>query len=226
MKEYNFQKFCSALHNFCSNELSAFYFDIRKDVIYCDKSDSQIRLSCLTVMNEIFLCIVHWLAPILSFTAEEAWRNYHLNNTKKSIHLNTFPEIPSERNDNSLIKKWNTIKDARKVITTALETDRLAKTIGSSLEAEIFVYASDKNLHKILSSIDLAEISIVSKATVINAQIPSNATTTGDINVGVIVRKAFGAKCERCWKISEQVVETKTEFGIVKLCDRCQNSII
>ncbi|MDR3030933.1 MAG: isoleucine--tRNA ligase [Holosporales bacterium] len=226
LEEYNFQRFYSALHNFCSNELSAFYFDIRKDVIYCDRLDSHIRLSCLSAMNKIFLHIVHWLAPVLSFTAEEAWMHYPLNREKKSVFLNTFPAIPSNWSNALLLEKWNIIKEARKVITSTLETERFAKVIGSSLEAEILVYVNDRNIYETLSSIDLSEISIVSKATIVNAQKPANVTTSENINIGVIVKKADGVKCDRCWKISENVLDKETEYGIVKLCERCAELLI
>lgn len=225
LKELNFQKFCSALHSFCSNELSAFYFDIRKDVIYCDAADSHIRRSCLTVMNQLFLCIVHWLAPILSFTAEEAFAVYNQDAQKTSIHLNCFPKIDPSWNNESLEEKWNIVKSIRKVVTGSLEIERLAKTIGSSLESEVFVYTNDKKIYKLLSDLDLAEIFIVSKATVVNAQIPSNATVAEDLNVGVASKKALGNRCDRCWKILEDASLCETEFGSVTLCDRCKKII-
>ena len=224
IKEYDFQKFYSALHSFCSNELSAFYFDIRKDVIYCDALDSEVRNACLTVMNKLFLCIVHWLAPVLSFTSEEAWMAY--DHKKSSIHLNCFPEIPGIWNNSSLGKKWDIIKSVRKIVTGSLEIERLAKTIGSSLESEVFIYTSDKDIYKTLKEFDLAEIFIVSNVTIVNAQIPSTAFVAEDLNVGVVSKKSLGKRCDRCWKFLESASLCETDYGFVTLCDRCKKVIL
>ena len=226
IKNYDFQQFYSVLHTFCANDLSAFYFDIRKDSVYCDNKNDIKRRACLTVMNELFVFISHWLAPVLSFTSEEAWLSYSLNTEKKSIHLNTFPKILEEWNNELVNKKWSSIKEIRKTITGALEIERLAKTIGSSLEAEIFVYSNSSDTTKMLMSLDLAEISIVSRASVLTAQIPSNATTDDDMNVGVVVKKASGQKCDRCWKILEDVSYEETRlYGNLNLCPRCKKVI-
>lgn len=222
---FDFQSFYSELHNFCSTELSAFYFDIRKDSIYCDNKDEHRRKASLYVMNEIFICLTHWLAPALSFTAEEAWLAYPFNTEKNSIHLNLFPEIPEEWNDTKLTAKWDFVQSVRKTITEAIEIERGAKTIGSSLEAQIFLYSNNLENIKKLQSLDFAEIAIVSKATIINAQVPSNATLNEEFDVGILVKKTDGTKCERCWKILEEVEEYNTEFGKVNLCKRCKESI-
>lgn len=227
IRSYNFQQFYTALHTFCANDLSAFYFDIRKDCIYCDDKSDMKRRACLTVMNEIFLCVSHWLAPVLSFTSEEAWWSYPLNREKTSIHTELFPEIPSIWKNSKIDEKWNKIKEVRKTITGALEIERLAKTIRSSLEAEIFVYSSSSEIIKLLMSIDLADISIVSKATIIPAQIPSNATVLDGIDVGVVVKQAPGQKCDRCWKILEDVSFEETElYGHINLCPRCRDVVM
>lgn len=224
IRNYEFQPFYTQLHTFCANDLSSFYFDIRKDCIYCDKETDHKRKSCLTVINEIFICLTHWLAPLLSFTAEEAWLSYSLNEDKTSIHMNEFPKIPDVWKDDELDHKWEQLKGVRRVITGALEVERLAKTIGSSLEAEVFIYSINGEITKALNSVDLAEISIVSKASVIMAQIPSNAATDEQIqDVGVVVTKAGGQKCERCWKILSDVSLEETEgYGSANLCDRCK----
>lgn len=224
IKNYELQHFYTQLHTFCANDLSSFYFDIRKDCIYCDSKDEQKRQACLTVMNQIFNCLVHWIAPALSFTAEEAWMSYALNREKSSIHLEDFPLIPEEWHNERLEQKWRIIRSIRKVITYALETERSAKTIGSSLEAEIFVYSANPDITKPLLQVDVADIAIVSKASVITAQIPPNAGVIDDIaEVGVVVKKAIGQKCDRCWKISENTVsEENSGYGSVILCERCR----
>ncbi|MDR3224596.1 MAG: isoleucine--tRNA ligase [Holosporales bacterium] len=221
IKNYNLQTFYSRLHAFCSNELSAFYFDIRKDSIYCDKKSDVKRQACLTVMNDIFLCISHWLAPALSFTAEKAWMMYPLNTSKTSIHLELFPEIPEEWKHEELEEKWRNILAARKAITESLEVERAAKTIGSSLEASISLYSDDADIVHLLKSIDLAEIAIVSGASIANAKPPTGSHISETTNMGIIVKKAIGSKCERCWKISNDVCERETEYGEVNLCERC-----
>ncbi|MDR0552516.1 MAG: isoleucine--tRNA ligase [Holosporales bacterium] len=227
IKSYSLQIFYTQLHTFCSNTLSSFYFDIRKDCIYCDSKDNSTRNSCIAVMNQIFICLVHWLAPALSFTAEEAWQHYKLNSGSASIHLNDFPKIPDEWRDEGLFNKWEIVKNARKSITAALEIERSAKTIGSGLEAKIYIYSSNPNITKILLSVNIAEIAIVSEANIITAQIPSNANVINeDDDIGVVVKKANGAKCDRCWKILENVSSgTSSEFGNLSLCKRCQNAI-
>ena len=212
------------LHAFCANELSSFYFDIRKDSIYCDSKEDPKRLACLTVMNEIFKCISHWLAPILSFTSEEAWLAYQQNQDKSSIHLNTYPELPKEWNNNGL-SNWEYIQDVRKLITESLEVERAAKTIGSSLEAEVYIYTNDLAKSKMLSKFDFAEIAIVSYAHIINAQAPSNAAYSDTLNVGVVVKKAQGLKCERCWKTLKEVEKITTEYGEIQVCKRCEKVI-
>lgn len=223
IKNYDFQTFYIALHSFCVNTLSAFYFDIRKDSIYCDSKDSLKRRSCLYVMNEIFLCLIHWLAPVLSFTAEEAWASYMPEKSKSSIHLNLFHSIGQEWANPQLDETWTLIRHVRKVITGALEIERLAKTIGSSLEAEIVVYSRNQDTAQILRQIDLAEIAIVSKVTVLTAAAPSNAVK-GDDNddIGIIVKIASAKKCQRCWRFSDDVsIHQDSVFGMVELCERC-----
>ena len=223
IKELDFNKFYTELHNFCANELSAFYFDIRKDTVYCDRPDNPKRIACLYVMRQIFMCLVHWLAPVLSFTAEEAWKAY--NPESESIHLNQFPNIPSEWSNAALENKWENIQSLRKTITEAIEIERAAKTVGSSLECEISVYINDLETLKMLEKADIAELSIVSKAKIINAQSPSNAAVNEELGIGIVVKKTSGVKCDRCWKISTEIAKHDTEYGTANLCDRCHTAI-
>ncbi|MDR1234430.1 MAG: isoleucine--tRNA ligase [Holosporales bacterium] len=224
--KYEFQRFCSALHSFCSNDLSAFYFDIRKDSVYCDAKDDIKRMACINVMNEVFVFISHWLAPILSFTSEEAWLCYPLNSNRESIHLNLFPTSDTGWNNPELASKWQFIREIRKSITSSIEVERAAKTIGSSLETEILIYSNDLDVSKKLMDINMAEITIVSKTKVINAQIPHNATYYEDTKVGIVVAKAAGSKCDRCWKVSEDTASTTTSYGAAHLCPRCKQIVL
>jgi isoleucyl-tRNA synthetase len=227
IRSYDLQVFYTQLHTFCSNVLSSFYFDIRKDCVYCDASDNDTRRACISVMNQIFICLVHWLAPALSFTSEEAWQHYCLNSGSPSIHLNDFPEIPDEWYNDELCSKWEIVKKARKSITSALEIERSAKTIGAGLEAKVYVYSPDSSIAKTLLSVNMAEIAIVSEASIIIAQIPSNANVIDEnSDVGVVIKKASGSKCDRCWRILTDVsIVRGQEFEDSHLCERCRNVV-
>src|SRR5262249_14792337 len=135
---YEFSKLANRLHHFCNNELSAFYFDIRKDRLYCDRPDLFERRACRTVMAHILECLCVWMAPILCFTAEEAW-NHRPKNVfaeAESVHLKTFPKIPNDWKNESLDKKWEKIRTVRASVLAAIEPHRADKTLGSSLEAK------------------------------------------------------------------------------------------
>ena len=226
IENLDLQKFYVELHNFCTNELSAFYFDIRKDCIYCDSKDNTKRLSALTVMNYIFICLTHWLAPVLSFTAEEAWTAYPLNFEHSSIHSKTFVEIPENWKNKELVEYGEFTQSIRKVITGALEVERLAKTIRSSLEAEIIVYTNSDETYKKLQNIALDELTIVSKASVVLAQAPSAATVDDDQKIGVIVQKSNALKCDRCWKVLDNVKTVNhSQYGSINLCIRCEKCL-
>lgn len=216
IESLDFTHFYSTLHHFCSQDLSAFYFDIRKDCLYCDTTSSVKRRGTRTVMHYVFEHLIHWLAPVLSFTAEEAFvARYGM--TGDSIHLKTFPQPETSWYNPSLDEAWAKIRDVRRVMTGALEIERAAKTIGSSLQACLAVYVSS-DLAKVLKGIDLAELSITSDVTLLIANSPSQAFVLEDVsNVGVIVNQAEGDKCQRCWRVLPEV--TKHEHHICKRCD-------
>jgi isoleucyl-tRNA synthetase len=224
---YDFQMFCVALQTFCSNDLSAFYFDIRKDTVYCDEMTSQKRRACITVMGEIFMCLSHWLAPILSFTAEEAWGMSALNKHKTSIHTELYPKISKKWNNESVQTKWGFVQQVRKRITEALEIEREAKAIGSSLEAEVTLYVNQRSAYDCLTSIDMAEVAIVSLVDVeLCEKVPAESIYDDDLNVGITVRRATGTKCSRCWKIDKKTTLCDTEqYGKIELCPRCVSVI-
>ena len=200
-KEYNFHKLYKELANFCSLELSAFYFDIRKDTLYCDDISSPKRAACINLLGLILDIFLKWFAPILSFTTEEIFQI--LNQGKgSSIHLQTFPKIPPNWENQKLSEKWEKFKIIRKVVNAAIEVKRSNKVIGSSLEADIEVYLKDDFL-KIVKDFDLPENFITSKA-IAKKFIKNNENLfkfEGEENINVYVKKAEGKKCQRCWKI-------------------------
>src|SRR3954462_5086325 len=143
--EFDYKRIFAALIQFMTVDLSAFYFDIRKDALYCDPYSSVTRKAALTIIDELFRCTVAWLAPMLCFTAEEA-RVARYPGEESSVHLELFPELPAAYRDDPLAEQWRKIREVRGVITGALELERAAKRIGSSLEAAPIVYVSDIDL--------------------------------------------------------------------------------
>ncbi len=202
---YDYRKVVALLTHFMNSELSAFYFDIRKDALYCEPYASVKRRAALTVIDEIFNALVAWLAPILSFTAEEAW--LARDPTREgSVHLEPFPPIdPAWRND-ELAQKWELVRRVRAVVTGALELERAGKRIGSSLEAAPEVYVADNELLRALEGVDLAEVAITSAAKLIAKAPPDGAFTLAEVpGVGVVVKLAPGRKCARSWRILADV---------------------
>lgn len=219
--EYRLHNVFAEIHNFCTVDLSAFYFDIRKDSLYCDDVQSITRRSCRTVLDNLFNCLITWLAPIICFTAEEAWQARY-GKSNGSVHLADFHTIPNEWENDDLENKWEDIKALRKVITGALELKRAEKIIGSSLEASPKVYMGAKYIAA-CENLKLEDICITSNITMIEANdIPPEAFKLDEVKgVGVIFEKAIGDKCERCWKISQDV----GTFGYNGLCKRCSEVI-
>jgi isoleucyl-tRNA synthetase len=199
--DFDYKTVVASLAAFMNTELSAFYFDIRKDTLYCDAPSSVARKAALTTIDILCDAILKWLAPILSFTCDEAWLMYWPD-AEPSVHLTTFrDDLAGFRND-ALATKWQTIRDVRRVITGALELERAAKRIGSSLEASPLVYVTDKATFAILADVDLAEIGITSNAMLTNDAAPADAFKLNDVpNVAVVIEKAVGTKCARSWKI-------------------------
>jgi isoleucyl-tRNA synthetase len=199
--DFDFKRIFAALNAFMTVDLSAFYFDIRKDALYCDPISSVTRKACLTVLDQIFRATVSWLAPILAFTAEEAWLARYPSGDS-SVHLQLFPELPAAWRDDALAEKWRKVRNVRRVITGALEIERAHKRIGSSLEAAPIVYVADPELFAALVDIDLAEVAITSAATLVESDGPADAFRLDDVKgVAVEVQLAQGKKCARSWKI-------------------------
>jgi isoleucyl-tRNA synthetase len=203
--DFDYKRIFAALNAFMTADLSAFYFDIRKDALYCDPISSVTRKACLTVLDHLFRATVTWLAPMLPFTAEEAWLARYPSQ-EGSVHLELFPELPPAWRDDALAEKWRKVRTVRRVVTGALEIERAQKRIGSSLEAAPVVYVSDPDLFAALVDVDLAEVAITSAATLVQGAGPPEAFRLDDVKgVAVEVRLAEGRKCARSWKILPSV---------------------
>ncbi|MGA9324147.1 MAG: isoleucine--tRNA ligase [Xanthobacteraceae bacterium] len=202
--DFDYKRIFAALNAFMTVDLSAFYFDIRKDALYCDPYTSVKRKACLTVLDHLFRCTVTWLAPMLCFTAEEAWLARYPDAT--SVHLEAFPAVPASWRDDALAEQWRKLRNLRRVVTGALEVERAAKRIGSSLEASPIVHVADPDLFAIAAEADLAELCITSDATLVEGEGPASAFRLADV-AGVAVEPclAQGRKCARSWKISPAV---------------------
>ncbi|WP_298876778.1 isoleucine--tRNA ligase [uncultured Bradyrhizobium sp.] len=204
---FDYKSVVATLSAFMNSELSAFYFDIRKDTLYCDPPSSLTRKAALTTIDLLCNSILKWLAPILSFTAEEGWRMYRPD-AEPSVHLTLFPQGLEKLRDDTLAAKWETIRNVRRVVTGALELERAAKNIGSSLEASPVIYVADRDMLGTLFDIDLAEICITSNYEVREGEAPASAFRLDAVpGVAVVVEKAVGTKCARSWKISPTVGE-------------------
>jgi isoleucyl-tRNA synthetase len=198
---FDYKRIFAALNAFMTVDLSAFYFDVRKDALYCDPVSSVTRKACLTVLDHLFRCTVAWLAPMLCFTAEEAWLARHPS-ADGSVHLELFPAVPAAWRDDQLAEKWRKVRLVRRVVTGALEIERAAKRIGSSLEAAPVIHLADRDLLTALAGVDMAEVAITSAATVVAGEGPVSAFRLDEVpGVAVEPRRAEGKKCARSWKI-------------------------
>ncbi|MCW5709564.1 isoleucine--tRNA ligase [Shinella sp.] len=201
---FDFKKIARALIDFSNVELSAFYFDVRKDALYCDAPSSLKRRAALCVIRKLFECLVTWLAPMLPFTMEEAWLS--LRPDAVSVHLEQFPAVPAEWRDDALEAKWEKIRAVRSVVTGALEIERREKRIGASLEAAPVVSIADPELLAALEGQDFAEICITSAISVVAGEGPAEAFRLADVaKVAVEPKLAEGRKCARSWRITMDV---------------------
>ena len=227
--EFDFHRLYVALGNFCTNDLSAFYLDIRKDVLYCDDAASIRRRAARTVLDQVFSCLTAWLAPILCFTAEEAWQARFPED--ESVHLRQFPEIPEDWRNHTVADRWAKVRTLRRVVTGALEVERREKRIGASLQGHPTVYAPAEYLGA-LEGLDAAEICITSSITLVEGAAPDGAFTVEDIaHIGVVVDLAAGGKCARCWQILPEVTanenadENGDEDDGDAICGRCATAV-
>jgi isoleucyl-tRNA synthetase len=202
LKNYNFHKLSKELLNFCTLDLSSFYFDIRKDVLYCDSLSSKKRKDCVIVLNIILESLLKWFAPVLVFTTDEIYSL--INKNEESVHEKSFVEIPKNWQNNQLNNRWEKLFKIKQEANIAIEEKRSNKEIGSSLEAEIKVIVNDQN-YELLQGIDLAEYFITSKAEKVKSE--------NSKSMQIEVKKITGTKCPRCWKILENK------------CSRCEEAV-
>jgi len=217
---YDFHGLFNELHHFCAIELSAFYFDMRKDAVYCDASDSVRRRAARTVLDTLYDCLVKWLAPFVCFTAEEVWLARNPSDDG-SIHLQQFPTIPDTWRDDALAEKWTKVRRLRRAVTAAIEQERAAKRIGSSLQAFPTVTAS-ADLVAACAGLDMADVCITSDITLVEGTPSDDAFVLDDVpEVGVVVNTADGEKCARCWKVLPDV----GNHAHPDVCGRCSDAV-
>jgi isoleucyl-tRNA synthetase len=209
VESYDWTGIYPDLHHFCSVDLSAFYFDIRKDAVYCDRPDTLRRRAARTVLDHLHRCLCIWLAPVLCFTAEEAWCARFAEAV--SVHLELFPTLPDTWHDDVLAAKWDTIRGIRRRITVPIEEARKANAIGSSLQAAVELPLNAEHEH-LLDEAAWSEIAIVSSVRIV--------LDTGEPRSKVM--PASGDKCVRCWRVLPEVGSNSTHPG---LCLRCADAV-
>lgn len=217
-RNFDFKRVYFALSDFMTSELSAFYFDVRKDRLYCDPASSRARHAALTVVDRLFDSLVRWLAPMIPFTCEEAWQERHRG--EGSVHVELFPEIPASWRKTKLEAKWEKVHRLRRVVLGALEEARVAKRIGSSLEGKAVLFVSDPDLYMALEDVDMAEVAITSGFELRPySDVPDTAfRLASEKDVAVVIEPAAGRKCARSWKYSEEV-GTDPDYPDVTLRD-------
>ncbi|AWN36296.1 isoleucine--tRNA ligase [Methylobacterium radiodurans] len=202
---FDTKRVVALLNGFMTGDLSSFYFDVRKDALYCDPVSSVRRRASLQVIDEAFRRAAIWLAPVLAFTAEEAWLDRYRSETG-SVHLQTLPHTPVEWRDDALAERWQKIRRVRRVVTGALEIERAAKRIGASLEAAPVVHVADPDLLAAVEGVDFADICITSDITVVAGEGPAEAFRLDEVRgVAVEPRPAEGRKCARSWRVTPEV---------------------
>jgi isoleucyl-tRNA synthetase len=210
--DFDFNTYVRLISDFANNDLSAFFFDIRKDCLYCDAPDSLKRRAYRTVLDILFQAMVRYAAPVIVFTAEEVWQTRYPD-PAHSVHFSDWPAVDAAWVDAGLAQKWTLIRSLRTEVTAKLEEDRREKRIGSSLEAEVdLVVAWPKDVHAI-AAVDLAEIAIVSDLSF------SLRQSEGGHWADVTTRVTTNHKCGRCWRHLPEVSEDGS------LCGRCEEVV-
>ncbi|MBE0552235.1 MAG: isoleucine--tRNA ligase [Rhodobacteraceae bacterium] len=219
--KYDFQGVFQKLFTFCTTDLSAVYFDIRKDALYCDAPGSTRRRAARTVLDILFHRLTTWLAPILVFTMEEVWL-CRFPGEDSSVHLVDMPVTPADWLNPALAAKWEGIRAARRVVTGALEVQRTAKVIGASLEAAPVVHVADAGILAALKSVNFADLCITSGIQLTADPEPQEAFRLPEVpGIGVVFEKAEGEKCQRCWQILPDVGSHKHPGT----CKRCNDAL-
>ena len=218
---YDFQGVFQKLFTFATTDLSAVYFDIRKDSLYCDPAGSLTRRSARTVLDLLFHRLTTWLAPVLVFTMEEVWL-CRFPGDDSSVHLQDMPATPKGWLNDALAAKWDGIRATRRAVTGALEIQRTAKVIGASLEAAPVVHVADTAILAALRSVDFADMCITSGIQITGDDAPAEAFRLPEVpGIGVVFERAEGQKCERCWKVLPDVGTHKH----AATCARCNAAL-
>ncbi len=210
IEKFAFHEITKMIHEFCTHDLSAFYFDIRKDTLYCESASSLKRLSCLHVLQIIFKYLTHWLAPILPFTAEDAWQNFS-SHKEKSIHLSNFPRPPQTWHDPSLAEQFKELLILRASVFKSIEQMREMSVVGSSLETCVEIFGTSS-----VSAEDLEDLLITSQVWV-SANASPVSTSVIDTSFSFLIKKAPDKKCTRCWKQRPDIKD--------QLCQRCHHAM-
>ena len=221
---FEFHPFFTVLHNFCAVDLSAFYFDIRKDSLYCDAVDDPKRHAVRTVLDIVFDSLTAWLAPFIAFTAEEAWLSRFGGDPAcaDSVHLRQFPAVPGSWRNRELAARWEKVRAVRRVVLGALEVERAEKRIGSSLLAAPDVFVTE-DYAAALADLDMADIAITSDIAILTGPAPENAFTVAEVDgVGVVPKTAEGEKCARCWRVLPDV---GCHEDVPETCGRCAAAV-
>jgi isoleucyl-tRNA synthetase len=230
--DFDFNTYVRALTDFCNEDLSAFYFDIRKDSLYCDAPGDPKRRAYRTVLDTLFHALVRWLAPVLVFTTEEVWGTRFPE--AGSVHLLEWPDVREEWKDTVLGDKWATIREARETISNRIEPLRQAKRLGSSLEAEVEFYCMRDDDLSVLTSIDMDEIAIVSHVNLRRWQGQKFQSNAGEVQLAIppsgtlgpkdyfdaTVARSNNHKCGRCWR---HLPEVREDGGLCARCDEVVN---
>ena len=217
---FDFQRVFSAVFTFATVDLSAFYFDIRKDALYCD-GDTDRRRATRTVLDILFHRLTTWLAPVLVFTMEEVWLE-RFPGDDSSVHLVDIPETPPAWRNDVLADKWAGVRGVRRAVTAALEVQRTGKVIGASLEAAPVVYIENDDLREAVASVPFEDVCITSSISVTADPAPTDAFRLPEVaGVAVVFEKAAGEKCARCWKVLPDV----GLFAHAGVCARCNAAL-
>jgi isoleucyl-tRNA synthetase len=215
---YEFQQVSRAVLEFCQDELSSLFFDIRRDSLYCDAPDSLRRRAARTVMDAAFERLTIWLAPLLPFTMEEAWTTRFPGAASNCLRV--IPETPAEWLDPAEAARWAKVEAVTSVVTAALEVERREKRIGAALEAAPRVHVADPALRAAFEGLDAAEVFRTSAAELLAGDGPAGAFRLAEV-AGVAVQpvRADGCKCARCWRVLEEVKPP------AMLCLRCEEAV-
>lgn len=221
--EYKFNDALKAVFDFCNEDLSAFYFDIRKDRLYCDRPDMFERRVTRSVLEVLLDTLTSWLAAYIPFTSEETWNakgpNVLTQYNLQTVHQKTYPELSATWHNLQVESDWETLRNIRRVVTGAIEIERAEKRLGSSLEAHPFLFLNNDYEQKLSANMDWSELAITSQFTIIHGEPSAEAFKLDDVkDVGVVVQKAKGEKCQRSWKILTDV-GADTEFPELSLRD-------